>query len=601
MKSKDIKNIIEDFQTSSNRSLLIDGPWGCGKTFRIMEFIENNKKAKKSNRIKIDYISLFGKESIDEINTELHRTINPKLFKTKELVASSFNLISKVISPIPGIGSASGLVDEIGYAINNLENKDISGNRIIVFDDLERVDAKLSFISLLGYFNSLYFKQVRIICLISSTHINDANEGKNKEYHDFKEKIFDRVYVIDESDNEIITNYFSKHTITGLEIIVPEFNNNLRLANKTARFYDEIVAYLNKNNYDIKSKTSELQLVRSCNQTIKICLDHHNKPTIETEKDTSELFRKFAYDSDVEAVGENIANGIQKYLRAETNQSTDVNLQRYSERLVKSLIDIFLYRNYVAFDAIFKPRGNIATNIDFLDNEVFYLSDENKKLYYEEFLRRVENKKIIFDDLNIRRLGDIIKYTNFTFTEEQVDDIIDLLFLNEQEDNPKIFNAEQVVLDSLRTLRGDAASKALKLWENKMKNKKINIEVENAVNRLKKDYSNKNYSGLDTYIEQLSYKHASNPDNGITKFIVENNFMLPDLSGDITNDEWSYAHEMAKYAQKVNKGLEFKTLAIKICKENLENHSLIDRFHSLIFHKIDSEFNLKEELNLSQK
>ena len=95
-----------------------------------------------------------------------------------------------------------------------------------------------------------------------------------------------------------------------------------------------------------------------------------------------------------------MANGIHNYLRANKNDTEDPKLQEFSERIVKSLIDIFLFRNFILFDNIFKPKENVISNKDILDSDLFYLSDENKKIYIDEFLERINKDDIEFDGNN---------------------------------------------------------------------------------------------------------------------------------------------------------------------------------------------------------
>ena len=47
MNVKKIDEILNDFiNDSSYKSILIDGPWGCGKTHQINEFLKNQKLKK---------------------------------------------------------------------------------------------------------------------------------------------------------------------------------------------------------------------------------------------------------------------------------------------------------------------------------------------------------------------------------------------------------------------------------------------------------------------------------------------------------------------------------------------------------------------------
>lgn len=588
MKSKDLSVVIEEFVNSNHRSILIDGPWGCGKTYQYQQYREKSKKKK------IFYVSLFGKESIDEINTELYRIINPKIFKTKKIASTGLHVISKAILPIPYANSASGSVDALGFLINNLPKKNITKNRIIVFDDLERVDNKLSYISLLGYINSLFLTQTRIICLCSTGNIE---EEKVKEFHDFKEKIFDRMYVIDESDEEIISSYFDEHNVENLSMIIKEFDNNLRQAQKVALFFNEIIRYSKEKEYKLTTNITYLQLIRCCNQTIKICFNQHKKPMFDSSTaGVTDSIYKLTYDGDVKALGENIANGIHNLLRVENIPHNDPNLQRYSEEIIKGLICVFLFRNYANFDKNFKPKPSGISAPDFLDNEVYYLSDENKDEYVKVFFKRLYAGEICFDKTNTGRFADILRYTNRQFNAEERNKLIEMMFEHSTESEHGYMDVGDSIMSVIRFVSGTKDRSAFEPWVEGINKKRKSIEIQEIIDKLKNSNEFKEYTGMDLFINQLESRSYDKDNKVIIDFIVQNDFLLPDLSGDISYASWRYAHAMARYSSTVNKKVEFIEVALKTCNSNLKNESLIDRFDALISYNINSDYKLRENL-----
>ena len=58
MNIDEIEGVLQDFLDSNDKSLLIDGPWGCGKTYQIRKFL---MKQKENNGSQCFYISLFTK------------------------------------------------------------------------------------------------------------------------------------------------------------------------------------------------------------------------------------------------------------------------------------------------------------------------------------------------------------------------------------------------------------------------------------------------------------------------------------------------------------------------------------------------------------
>ena len=151
MKVTDLNRVLLDFYNNENsgKAILIDGKWGCGKTYQIKEFL-------KEHTANCHYISLFGLESIDEINSKLYSEIH----STKTFLKKGVKLLSKAISAVPYVG---GIGEALEYQMSGkiINTKDIT---YIIFDDLERLSRKISYIDLLGYFNNLFLSNVKIIC-----------------------------------------------------------------------------------------------------------------------------------------------------------------------------------------------------------------------------------------------------------------------------------------------------------------------------------------------------------------------------------------------------------------------------------------------------
>ena len=70
MKVQDIERVVENLINNTQLSaILLDGQWGIGKTYTVLEYLKMRKDCKTG------YVSLFGKNSVDEINMYLVRFI----------------------------------------------------------------------------------------------------------------------------------------------------------------------------------------------------------------------------------------------------------------------------------------------------------------------------------------------------------------------------------------------------------------------------------------------------------------------------------------------------------------------------------------------
>ena len=116
MKSNELSKYLEKLLSDSNfRSILIDGPWGCGKTYEVQEYIKKNKK-------KCVYVSLFGLETIDEINTEIYKQSQ----KCRLKMAKMTNVLSKAISPVKYVNNVA---DALAFQLNDIDTTKIKKRR----------------------------------------------------------------------------------------------------------------------------------------------------------------------------------------------------------------------------------------------------------------------------------------------------------------------------------------------------------------------------------------------------------------------------------------------------------------------------------------
>lgn len=116
MKNTDIEKQLAEFfapfldEKNENRvvsrSMLIDGPWGCGKTYQIMDFLKNHQEEFENKKRMIGYISLFGLDSIEAINNEICHALFSSDEKMMEKIQSSVKTIGKIVN----LGSLFSLV-----------------------------------------------------------------------------------------------------------------------------------------------------------------------------------------------------------------------------------------------------------------------------------------------------------------------------------------------------------------------------------------------------------------------------------------------------------------------------------------------------------
>lgn len=554
MNKNNLKNILQSFVNDNNsKSILIDGPWGSGKTFETKEFIKSNKNKK------IYYLSLFGLESIDEINTVLYEQTrkNHKRFKQGTI------LISKAIKAIPLIPDIS---DAIEYQLGKSNNISIKKKAIVIFDDIERLSDKIQYVDLMGYINSLYLSGCRFICLVSSTNIK--SEARKKDFEEFKEKVFDSLYKITGFDENVVNNLFEEYGILNLSKVYKLFDSNIRLAQKTKNFYNKIIIRVKKNN-DGKIPFGDLELLKASIYAINIC------------------FRNYDYNENKDYYYEYLCSlyGIDTaksyyYFKTTDEYKADFSIPGFSD-VVQSLIKAFQFRDFEDFDRLYFVDNTINDDT-ILNKEFYYLSDSNKDNYIKKFT------SFIYDDIKwtnkeTSMLKSILLYSDYCFNDDQIRRLTDLMT---KDDNFITDVVCYLELDNKTSIKKN------EYFFKKMNQYLIDVNMNNLIKNFTEFYHSCNYNKLINILENVGICDSFIKKEFL-KFLEDGNFYIPDISSDINRSIWTYCHTMAKFVNKNEKGKQYINIINGIHKGH-KTKSERDRFYALVFYNIDKDIKIED-------
>jgi len=224
------KNLIDYLQfyfSSKNPqyAVLINGKWGSGKTFFIKNLLikinskKNKKRTEKQDEnitLKPLYISLYGLDNTDQINSKIREALNPLLYsKGAKIIKNIFLGVIKSATHInldtDGDGKTDGKVSVNINSIGLLQSSDrkIKGNKILIFDDLERCKVEIN--DLFGYINGFVeHHNCKVIILSDEDRIYSKNKVKRKSYEEFKEKLVGQTFTI-KPDVDSAINHFISH------------------------------------------------------------------------------------------------------------------------------------------------------------------------------------------------------------------------------------------------------------------------------------------------------------------------------------------------------------------------------------------------------
>lgn len=230
-----IKKVIEDYLSKNNidYGLLINGDWGCGKTYFINEYFlsNNNKVIVNNNEINCVYISLSGISDIDKLLNEIYikiALINSNI-KIYNYISKTVNFISDIGAQINTIGIdkysklAKNIVKSIDKFIFKKHNK--YNDTLLILDDLERLSYGKIEDFLYRIHNLFILNGLKTLFIANEKEIKDVN------YLKIKEKVIRHTISFYELDNktfrEITKNIILKYYDNISDDLFDSFANNL--------------------------------------------------------------------------------------------------------------------------------------------------------------------------------------------------------------------------------------------------------------------------------------------------------------------------------------------------------------------------------------
>lgn len=175
-----INNLVSSYVKAKDTdyAIMIFGDWGCGKTYyvenELKEIIKNSQASKK-----LLYISLYGIQSVEEIDTRILNSVSGVYrwaTALKPLMDVSSDVAEAFCKPMSSVKSIfkSKNISALSKFLQSPQNY------VYVFDDLERI-GNIETKDVLSYINDLCeHKKYKVIVV--------CNEEKSKELKDFKEK-----------------------------------------------------------------------------------------------------------------------------------------------------------------------------------------------------------------------------------------------------------------------------------------------------------------------------------------------------------------------------------------------------------------------------
>lgn len=370
MKISQIKDVLVSFlqNKSNDAAILIDGPWGCGKTFAINNII---KDLEEQERKIITYVSLFGIKNIEEITSQIST-------KLSNGVKSILNILASATKGVPYCGeSISGTLDNV---LGKLEKTNyVKSESIIIFDDLERTDDEFSFLEFLGIINNLIAKKCKILCIYSKTNLS---ESKIKKIEDFSEKVFDKIYIIDEKQTEIIREKIQKEGINIPDSELNNFSFNIRNVERAISIYKSLEKVISENNLSIMEIYPKID-VFICSY-LAICIQFE-KNTFVFDK-TKDSFESLEFEEIEKVYGNRIANNY--YYKFKVKKLFQAHGNEPLQKLIGPILKYVVFNNKSNLIDLFPKSSDSILNKSYI-----LLNDSDRKKYKEAVLSLLKSTK----------------------------------------------------------------------------------------------------------------------------------------------------------------------------------------------------------------
>ena len=226
-------------------AVLLRGSWGCGKTFFVKEWLDALKAKKDDDddfyTLAPIYVSLYGMTSTSQIDEEMKRAVSPilhskfmktagKMFKVAISAALQYNIDLNN----DGVGDMKMECTIDPKALLGSDDLHVKGNRLVVFDDLERCHVSIK--EVMGYIN-YYVEHIGCNVVIVG---DDEKLNKKQDFQEIKEKTIGREFELDPEidaavecfvcdENIIDKDYLAHNTELIKACFKASRTNNLRL------------------------------------------------------------------------------------------------------------------------------------------------------------------------------------------------------------------------------------------------------------------------------------------------------------------------------------------------------------------------------------
>ena len=557
MEAKNIVNILEKFNdTNAYKKIFINGAWGIGKSFYASKYMQSDK----SDAI---YISVFGKESINDIEKEILSTLikkNGLLDKIKHGGREILEAVSTSIS-YKGFNISIPSID-IQSTIKLLQKKLNDEKIMLIIDDLERKSQKLLIVEIMGL-----IEKISLCDNVKVVLIGDESQMSSDEFEKwgvFKEKVVEKEYFIDSFSNDAIkelvvdklASYIPENDLqVYLDGFIEKYKvQNLRTIIKGVNLFLEILEMHLQESYD---KDIYMAILKNCFSVVNECVENTFQPN---ECETSKEDFGASLDRDICVRIERHYFDSMFGLKKDTCFIVDT-WKIFNGRYDNSVIDD--YKNLIRKYKQEEGKNIFYGSSDQIINEVFGVHSNiiNQSYSFTTFHKFEEDVmhcfhwgKIFdlkFDEDKLKNASVNILLKNYYNIEKDINDNL----INEITLHVETNDIKEIIKEYNKEAEQKYYFDIIKAFSEKFLKKEYDYTLLNSIGN---GLCNEN-------ILKMFMNQAKN-----------NDYYIPNLEEEITEKDWSWTHSVWKmYFEKISE-LRYKKEINEYAEKIKEKNALIN-------------------------
>ena len=519
MRADDIKKIMENIAAMPYRTVLINGPWGVGKTYEIKKAINGNSSA--------HMISMFGMQSCEDIYVELAWRLQIDSKRTIGILKKAA-FIADVVAK-----KANIVIDYSRVAKERVRSYYITKeNEIIIFDDLERVGTNFSLETFLGFIEDLKNMNPQLTIVVVT---NLSELSQEKYFNKFNEKVIDKIYNISSISSAVDWKRLGVNDDVALDFMQRHGLKNLRTIRKAQQFFDDV----------------------------KMRIREYSKAEFQND-----LFLRFIQQICYSVVVESYEQIYLKQVQEELDAAKDSE-NEYWKAVKQHELEDHIYRigiKYLddgeAFRAIIRDiydyhqnnswfsESNIVTWYGIFENigtkAPFYLSDDEIQMVVKESLNNLYCNESVAEA--IQKMDVIGQWAEvLEWNLDEVWDVFETYIFDFIDQT--LIKGNNIELDMHWdiSLQCDRVKKLVQNIKEKLPEKKI----EKMIERIQLNMKSGNYNSAYEEIEELRFFIPINEEKLAEPFMKSllDSSILP--VGSIDEIQWRYLHKLYKLCHRV--------------------------------------------------